>query len=95
MENMQNSDIQARTDELAKKVYDLLKLHGKLTEAEQKRDISKWGYSNPVATKFPDVENATAFLRQFGELAGLNLNPGQFTCFADATMFTVELSIKP
>lgn len=92
---MQNSDIQAKTDELAKKVHELLKLHDWLTETEQKKDISKWGYSNPVATKFPDAENAIQFLRQFEELAGLNLNPGQFTCFADATMFTVEFSIKP
>lgn len=91
---MQNSDIQTKTDELAKKVYDLLKNHDWLTEKEQKKDTTKWGISNPIATKFPDAEKAIAFLRQFEELAGLNLNPGQFTYFADATMFTIELGMK-
>ncbi|MDR1502265.1 MAG: hypothetical protein LBT43_07410 [Prevotella sp.] len=54
-----------------------------------------WGYSNPVATKFITAEEAVSFFRQFEGLEELNLGAGQFTFFADATCFSIEILVTP
>ena len=80
-----------KTEELAGVVFRLLKEHRRLADFEMKRDVDRYGYSNPVATSFPTVADAIAFLRQFNELEGLDLHHSRFTQYANATMFEIEL----
>lgn len=82
-----------KTDELTIKVYDLLRTHEKLSDSELNRDITVWGYSNPISTKFKDIEEAVSFFSRFEELSGLNLTEGQFKVFANATVFTIEKQV--
>jgi hypothetical protein len=54
-----------KTEELAGMVFRLLKEHRRLADFETKRDVDRYGYSNLVATSFPTVTDAIAFLRQY------------------------------
>lgn len=72
-------------------VFRLLKEHSWLADFEMKRDVDRYGYSNPVATSFPTATDAIAFLRQFDELEGIDLHPSRFTQYANATMFEIGL----
>jgi hypothetical protein len=78
-----------RTEELAGMVFRLLKEHCWLVDFEMKRDVDKYGYSNPVATSFPAATDAIAFLKQFDELEGLDLHHSRFTQYANAVMFEI------
>jgi hypothetical protein len=84
----------SRIEILTTKVHGILRLHNKLTGAEQKKDASVWGYSNPVATNFTSAEEAISFFRQFEELEELDLHHSRFTCFVNATMFEINLKIS-
>lgn len=79
-----------KTDELTVKVHDILRVHCKLTDVELKKDVTVWGYSNPVSTNFKTIEEAVSFLSGFEKLMELNLTSGQFTVFANAIVFTIE-----
>jgi len=85
----------SKAEILIKKVHEILRQYNKLTDAERRRDVSVWGYSNPVATNFTSAEEAVLFFRRFEELEELNLGIGQFTFFADATCFTIEMAVVP
>ncbi len=82
-----------KTEELVKMVFRLLKEYRRLADFEMKRDVDKYGYSNPIATSFPTATDAIAFLRQFNELEGLDLHHSRFTQYANATMFEIGLKL--
>ncbi|MBF0648691.1 hypothetical protein IR083_07650 [Dysgonomonas sp. GY75] len=91
---MEKSSNALKTEALVKTVFELLKGYCWLTDFEMKRDTGKYGYSNPVATTFPTATDGIAFLGQFEELEDLDLHHSRFTCFANATMFEINLKIK-
>ncbi|GAB6119645.1 hypothetical protein [Dysgonomonas termitidis] len=91
---MNKSADSLKTEELVKTVFELLKDYCWLADFEMKRDVSIWGYSNPMATSFPTATDAIAFLKQFDELEELDIHHSRFTHFANATMFEVNLKVK-
>ncbi|MDR2948260.1 MAG: hypothetical protein LBV71_03535 [Prevotella sp.] len=82
-----------KTEALAGVVFRLLKEHRLLADFEMKRDVDRYGYSNPVATSFPTVADAIAFFSQFDEPEGLDLHHSRFTQYANAIMFEITLKL--